>query len=353
MAITGLVYSDEYLKHNTGLYHPERKERLLVIMEELKRRGILDNKNLSLIQPVEASIENIQLIHVPEHIERIREFCQLGGGPMTPDTIASAETFKVALLAVGGALTAAEKILNNEIKNAFALVRPPGHHATRSVAQGFCFFNNIAILAEYLHKLKNFSRILILDVDVHHGNGTQDIFYDKNYVLYFGMHQDGRTLYPGTGFINEIGVGEGEGYNINIPLPPGTGSESYLNCLKEIFIPVVDQYKPEIILVSWGFDAHFQDNIAALELSSQCFGEIAEIVLASAEKYCNGNVIALLEGGYSLSALPRCAYNVISSMLGLNERITDDAPEEDSSIKKYVGNVLNELKKKLSAFWNF
>ncbi len=353
MARTAVIYSKDYLKHDSGRNHPERKERLIAIMNGLEERGLLENPKVRLIIPTSATEEDLLLVHPREYVNEIKRFSELGGGPLTMDTAGSKDTFDVALLAVGGALNAADLVMKGDVRNAFALIRPPGHHASSAIARGFCFFNNIVILGEYLRKNHGTERILCIDVDTHHGNGTQDITYDKNYFLYLGLHQDGRTLYPGTGSIHEIGVAEGRGYNINIPFPPGTGDETYLHALKEILIPLSEQYEPQIILVSWGFDTHVYDHLASLNLTSQGYSRIAEILLEVADKHSNGKMIALLEGGYNLDALSRGTANVVSKMAGIDDEVQDKVVEEPPSLREYIKKVLKQLKQNLKDFWTF
>ena len=353
MARTAIIYDKYYLKHDSGRNHPERKERLIAIMNGLEERGLLASPEVKLIEPRPATEEDLLLVHPKEYINEIKRFSELGGGPLTMDTAGSKDTFNAALLAVGGGLVAADLVMKGEVKNAFAFVRPPGHHASSAMARGFCFFNNIVILGEYLRKSHGLERILCVDVDTHHGNGTQDLTYDKSFFLYLGLHQDGRTLYPGSGFIHEIGVGEGRGYNINIPFPPGTGDETYLSALKEVLVPLSEQYKPQIILVSWGFDTHVFDHLASLNLTSQGYSRIAEVLLEVADKHSNGRLIALLEGGYNLDALSRGAVNVVSKMAGINNLLEDNAVEEPSSVREYMKKVLVQLKQNLKDFWVF
>lgn len=353
MARTAIIYDKAYLKHDSGRNHPERKERLIAIMSALEERGLLASPEVRLIKPKQAVEEDLLLAHTREYINEIKRFSELGGGPLTVDTAGSKDTFDVALLAVGGALSAADLVMRGEVKNAFAFIRPPGHHASSAMARGFCFFNNIVILGEYLRKNHGLKRILCVDVDVHHGNGTQDLTYDKNYFLYLGLHQDGRTLYPGTGSIHEIGAAKGRGYNINIPFPPGTGDETYLSALKEVLIPLSEQYKPQIILVSWGFDTHIFDHLASLNLTSQGCSRVAEVLLEVADNHSDGRLIALLEGGYNLDALSRGAVNVVSKMAGINNQIQDNTVEEPSSVREYMKKVLEQLKQNLKDFWTF
>jgi acetoin utilization deacetylase AcuC-like enzyme len=323
------------------------------MMKAIRESGLLGHeKAIKLLEPVNANAEReILRVHPKSHIEFV-ERISAAGSSADPDTPASTGTFEAALLAVEGILLAGEQVVSGVAKNAYALVRPPGHHANSLSARGFCFFNNIAILAEQLHAEKGYDRILILDCDCHHGNGTQDIFYDKQYVLYISLHQDGRTLYPGTGFQDEVGEKDGEGYKVNIPLPPLTDSESYMWALKEIAVPIAKQYRPQIVLVSNGFDGHHLDPISSLQLTANTYGRIIETAMELASEICGGKLVVTLEGGYSLEALPRCILSVLSRMTGIKLEVNDPQPAPDKRVRGYVDKLLREVKRIQSNYWN-
>jgi acetoin utilization deacetylase AcuC-like enzyme len=320
-------------------------------MDFLKQKGILENPKIKLLSPEKATIDTISLNHSTEYIEQVKHISERGGGMLDPDTVVSPKTFQAALRAVGGAILAAEKIREGEINNSFALVRPPGHHATYNHGHGFCIFNNIAILARYMIKNWGFKRILIVDFDAHHGNGTQDSFYDSPQVLYFSLQQWG--IYPGSGWYQEIGENEGKGYTVNVPLPWGTDDETYLFALRELLYPIAEQYNPEFILVSAGFDTHYSDTLTSMNISSVGHGKIMETILDIAKQKCSGKIVTLLEGGYSLPALPRSIYNVISHMTNLGEILEDDQPESEPRTKEEVKRMVNEIKKILKPYWKF
>ncbi|MHA1409812.1 MAG: histone deacetylase family protein, partial [Candidatus Odinarchaeia archaeon] len=206
MPKTGVVLSEKYMRHYPGRGHPERPERISSIINVFKSIGFYNHENISIYEPLIGLVTDVELVHPKSYIQKVKSVSESGGGPFDMDTVASPETYKTALLAVGGVLKAADHVLDGDVKNAIAFIRPPGHHAGFQAARGFCFFNNIAILCEYLRQRKGLKKIMIIDVDVHHGNGTQEIFNDKSYVVYVGLHQDPRTHYPGTGYINQIGV---------------------------------------------------------------------------------------------------------------------------------------------------
>jgi acetoin utilization deacetylase AcuC-like enzyme len=351
---TALIYHPKYLEHDTGRGHPESRYRLEVMMKAIVESGLLDHGDaMKLLQPVIRSPEEAILrVHPRSHIEFVKRI-SASSSSADPDTPASPGTYEAALLAIEGILLAGEKVIHGEAKNAYALIRPPGHHANATSARGFCFFNNIAILAEHLRQKQGYDRILILDCDCHHGNGTQDIFYDKKYVLYISFHQDGRTLYPGTGFQDEVGQGEGEGYTVNVPLPPLTSHELYLKAVKEIAVPIAEQYKPQIILVSNGFDAHHLDPISSLQLTAGTYREIMKIAMQLANDYCGGKLVVTLEGGYSLEALPRCITSVLSQLSGFDVKVNDPQPSPDERIIDYVNRLIKDVKRIQSKYWNF
>jgi acetoin utilization deacetylase AcuC-like enzyme len=350
---TALVYHPKYLNHDTGSSHPENRHRLEVMMRAIRESGLLGHeKAIKLLEPKIVNAEKAILrVHPKSHIEFVKRI-SASGSSADPDTPASAGTFEAALLAVEGILLAGEEVASAKAKNAYALVRPPGHHANSVLARGFCFFNNIAILAEQLHAEKGYDKILIFDCDCHHGNGTQDIFYDKQYVLYISLHQDGRTLYPGTGFQDEVGEKDGEGYKVNIPLPPLTDGESYMRAVKEIAVPIVKQYRPQIVLVSNGFDGHHLDPISSLQLTAITYGRIIKTAMELASELCGGKLVVTLEGGYSLDALPRCILSVLSQMTGINLDVSDPQPTPDERVRPYVDKLLIDVKKIQSNYWD-
>jgi acetoin utilization deacetylase AcuC-like enzyme len=350
---TALIYHPKYLEHDTGRGHPESRYRLEVMIKAVKESGLLDHGDtIRLFQPVMGSPESAILrIHPKSHMEFVKRI-SASGSSADPDTPASAGTYEAALLAVEGILLGGEKVISGEAKNAYAMIRPPGHHANATSARGFCFFNNIAILAEHLHQERGCNRILILDCDCHHGNGTQDIFYDKQHVLYISFHQDGRTLYPGTGFQDEVGEGEGEGYTVNVPLPPLTNHESYLKAVREIAVPIAEQYKPQIVLVSNGFDAHHLDPISSLQLTADTYRGIIKTAMELANKMCEGKLVVTLEGGYSLEALPRCILSVLSQLSGIKVEVKDPQPSPDERVNDYVDRLIKEVKRIQSNYWD-
>lgn len=307
---TGLVYHPDYLEHLTG-DHPESPERLVAIMERLGGTGLLDH--VVMIEPRSATEEDITRVHSPAHFRWVKRACEEGISHLDPDTAISPKSFEVALLAAGGLLAACDKIASGEIGNALCLVRPPGHHATVSRAMGFCLFNNVAVCARYLQRVHGFERILIVDWDLHHGNGTQDIFYGDRSVFYFSAHQS--PHYPGTGAKDETGEGQGEGYNLNLPLPAGTGEREYLDAFEVTLAGSAADFAPDFLLVSAGFDAHALDPLGSLNLTETGYRELTEFVANIARDHSGGRLISALEGGYNLDALARSVESHLSALV--------------------------------------
>ena len=345
---TGLVYSREFLKHDTGEGHPESGRRLVAAVAALKRSGLA--RGVRLVRPEPISMERLLCVHEESLVERVRRACE-GGQPLDSDTVASRDSFNVALLAAGGAVKAGGLVARGRLRNAFCLIRPPGHHATRREAMGFCLFNNAAILASYLVREGGFRRVMVVDWDVHHGNGTQEIFYEDPRVLYFSVHQDGRTIYPGTGHIDEVGAGEGEGFNVNLPLPPGVGDDVYLEALSSIIHPIADSFKPEFIVASIGFDAHFADQLGNLRLTSMGYYEVARLIVELAERHCAGRLVAVLEGGYSLKYMPRCFVNTMAAFMGAPPPYKARRTTSDDATRSYVEGLLSRVRRVLSRYW--
>ena len=304
-----LVYDPIYLEHDTGS-HPENSRRLVAMMSHLHETGI--KEKLILLSPRAASVEEIQMVHTPEYVSQTKSKAESGGGWLDPDTLMCPRSYDVALYAAGGLLTAVESVMKGEVDNAFALVRPPGHHATHNCAMGFCIFNNVAIAAKFALSNFNISRVLIADFDVHHGNGTQDTFYADPRVLYFSTHQ--YPFYPGTGRVDEIGTAEGKGTTVNVPMTAGWGDEEYLRAFNEVLVPVARRFQPELILVSAGFDPHWADNLALMEVSVTGFAQMVKVLKELATELCGGRLAFTLEGGYNLQ-VDSCALRATFDVL--------------------------------------
>ena len=347
---TAIVYSSRYLAHHTGLSDPESPRRLRAIMSGIKQEPLLESANCSLIEPRSASIRELELVHRSEYINLVRRVSGSGGGTLGEYTIASEESFEVARLAAGGAMEAVDRVMAEEFRNAFVLARPPGHHAGLGYALGFCIFNNAALAASHLLQDFDLDRVLILDIDAHHGNGIQEIFYGVERVLYISLHED-PTEYPETGFIGETGEKEGEGHTVNIPFPLGTGDPAYWKAIKTIVTPIVNQYKPQFVLVSAGFDGYYRDKVGELSLSAHIYSIIFQAILDLAHHACEDRIVAVLEGGYSLGFLRKAVPAVIGKMAGLNIRIRDSRPFLDLHAEREAEKTLEDVRRVQSSFW--
>ena len=304
---TGYVYHDDYLKHDTGL-HPENGGRLNAIMSGLKESPYFSR--LILIEPVSAKTYQINYIHTYDLIRTVRDFSS-SEMHLDPDTPTCKRSYEIALLAAGGVISAVDAVMDG-MDSVFALVRPPGHHAEPDRSMGFCLFNNIAIAARHALK-KGLEQVLIVDWDVHHGNGTQEAFYEDNSVLYFSIHQ--YPHYPGTGSVNETGEGDGSGYNINVPLQSGAGDPDYLYIFNEILVPAARKFKPDIIFVSAGQDGHRDDPLAGMNLTSEGFGQMTGAVRSLADELCGGRLVLALEGGYDHRALSSSVNSIFETLI--------------------------------------
>ncbi len=302
---TGLVYDPIYLEHDTG-DHVENPRRLVDAMFYLKETGI--KERLTTLPARPASLEELEVIHAPEYVSYVKSKAENGGGWLDPDTVISPKSYEAALYAAGGVLVAVEAVIKGRVDNAFALVRPPGHHAVRDRAMGFCIFNNVAIAAEFA--LSKFN----LNFDVHHGNGTQDAFYADPKVLYFSTHQ--YPFYPGTGWMDEIGTGAGEGTTVNFPMAAGWGDEEYLRAFNEVLVPVARRFQPELILVSAGFDPHWADHLATMKVTITGFAQMATILKELAAELCQGRLVFTLEGGYNLRVVASSIKATFDVLLG-------------------------------------
>jgi acetoin utilization deacetylase AcuC-like enzyme len=343
MLRTALISDRRFLKHFAGRSHPERPERAEVMIEMAEQ---LDRAGILALSPREASSAELELCHDPAYVAEVRRSASMPRYDFDADTHTSPDSYQTALLAAGGVLTAVEAVMDGAADNAFAIVRPPGHHALAMRAMGFCLFNNVAIAARYLNRHRGLKRVLVVDWDVHHGNGIQDIFYESSEVLYFSTHQF--PFYPGTGALDEVGFGAGAGYTVNAPMPATFGDDEYLRVFDEVLAPVVRQYRPEFILVSSGFDAHFRDPLGGMRVTEDGFAALARRVKRLAAECCGGRMAVALEGGYDLQALADSGRSVIEEL----GRAADEpiAPANDGA---RVIPIIERSHYFLARYWKF
>jgi acetoin utilization deacetylase AcuC-like enzyme len=340
----GLVYHPDYLIH-TQAHHPERKERLESVLKAIGDQNLAGR--LQMIEPLPAEVEDLALIHDRNYIASVEEACRSGRGSLDMDTYLVPESYRVALLSTGGALTGLRRVMDEKLDKVFVLNRPPGHHAESDRAMGFCLFNNIAVAAAVAKRDYGLKRIAIIDWDVHHGNGTQHSFESDAEILFISTHQS--PAYPGTGSASEVGKYGGEGYTVNIPLPPGCGDVEYDLFFSEVIVPVLDQFKPEILLISAGQDAYRMDPLAGMSLTYNGYFNMAAKLAGVAERWSEGRIMLCLEGGYHLDGQAEAVVHVLNAIGGWNLPIKEKAPElkpSDSAVRR-----LEEIRSIQKNYW--
>ncbi len=316
MLKTGLVADSGMLAHDTGPGHPEQPARYSAVMDRLHFTGLFDF--LPHIDPRLATVEQLALVHTPAYIALAeREVKQHHEQLSTGDTSISEESFDAALRAAGCVLAATDAVLQATVNNAFCVVRPPGHHASQARGMGFCLFNNVAVAARYAQAQYGLERIAIIDWDVHHGNGTQDVFYEDPSVLFFSTHQ--HPWYPGTGIASETGVGDGVGTTINCPFPAGAGRREILGAFQQVLLPKVKEFRPELIFISAGFDSRVNDPLGQFLLTDEDFVDLTRVLLEAAHQHAGGRVVSLLEGGYNLSGLASASAAHVRALCDLHD----------------------------------
>lgn len=314
MKRTGFLFDRRYLLHETGGFHPESPERLTAIFQGIEDGGLLPK--LVRVEATPAELRWIETVHERGYIDRFNDACIQGKKMLdTPDNQMCPETYATALLAVGGILNTVRMVMEDRIDNAFCAVRPPGHHAEAAEAMGFCYFNNVAVAARYLQREWGVGRVAIIDFDVHHGNGTQHIFEQDETVCYGSIHEHPSFAFPGTGRIFEKGAGAGTGFTHNHPILPGEGDEEYRNIVSTQLLPEIDAFQPDFLLLSTGFDAHRDDDMSGVRLSTEFFTWIMQEIAALAERHTGGRLVSVLEGGYCLKRLPELARNHVQVLL--------------------------------------
>jgi acetoin utilization deacetylase AcuC-like enzyme len=309
-----LLYSNPlFLKHDTGRHHPERPERLRAVAAALETSGLVKRCTQSSYAPL--AEESLRSVHSADQVVRAKQVAEHGGGHLDADTVVCPESFRVALAAAGACCASIDAVLKGDDKTALCLVRPPGHHATPEQSMGFCVFNNIALAARHALDAHGVNRVLIVDWDVHHGNGTQDIFYEAPNVVFFSIHRYGNGFYPGTGAADETGRGRGLGHIINAPIRYGTSRTDYHSRFTSALEKAADKIKPELVLVSAGFDAHANDPIGSLGLEVEDFVTLTRQVVDVARTHAKSRLVCCLEGGYNLEALAECVQSHLEVLL--------------------------------------
>jgi acetoin utilization deacetylase AcuC-like enzyme len=335
---TGYVFDPVYLEHDLR-GHPESKQRLTATLHVLEQQGMLSR--LTPVTAVPISAERLARVHSSRYITSVQRLCEQGGGHLDMDTYVGPASYEAALKAAGGLVEATQAVLDGQLSNAFALVRPPGHHALRDRGMGFCLFNNVAIAARFALADRGLKRVLIVDVDVHHGNGTQAEFEADPSVLYISSHQ--YPYYPGTGYWNETGSSTGPGRIINVPLSGGVGDRGFARILEEIVIPAGRRFEPELILVSAGYDGHWDDPLASMQLSIAGYTDMSRALKDLADEVCNGRLVLTLEGGYHLEALAYSVLNAFGVLLGDPEwKVIDplgSCPYDERSVDEIIQRV--------------
>lgn len=334
-----IVHSERMVDHDPGPGHPEAPERLRAAAAALR-----DVPGAEWLKPREATATELERVHHHAYVERIAE---LRGRALTldPDTHTSAGTVDAAYLAAGAAIQATEAVFDGANTVAVALVRPPGHHAEADAAMGFCFFNNVAVAAAHARATLGCERVLILDWDVHHGNGTQHIFEERRDVLFMSLHEF--PLYPGTGALHEVGRGDGQGFTLNVPCPAGFRDEDYVHALRQLLVPVAAEFQPNLVFISAGFDAHDADPLANMRLTERGYAAMTRIVKEVAERHADGRVVLLLEGGYDLEAMPRSLRACVDVLAGSASETTIEKPSQAAR------NLVHAVMEQHAAYWRF
>jgi acetoin utilization deacetylase AcuC-like enzyme len=345
MKRVGIVRDDIFLHHHAEFDHPENPLRLMAIYQAIDS-GPLKDKLIN-VPARKATVEEIELIHSADYIKSVEETAKVPFSQLDPDTYACAHTYDAALLAAGGAIEIVEQVLSKKLDSGFAFVRPPGHHSEKTRAMGFCIFNNIAIAAKYALEKDKLKRIAIIDFDLHHGNGTQNSFYETDELLFISIHQ--YPYYPGSGSAGEIGNGAGEGYTINIPVPASYGDIEYAKIFQDLIIPVLEKYKPQLILSSAGFDIYKDDPLGGMQISKEGIKMIGSFLRKAADKTCKGKLVYFLEGGYSSAGLAEGSSAILETLL--DDDVVINLNQE--KLKITTPQIIAELRQYLGKFWKF
>jgi len=347
-----ISFHEKFKQYDLGEGHPFRGDRFINAMKYFEDQALFKRPDILLAQPQPATKEDLLRVHEEKYVDLIFQLAK-ESKPYDIETPVSPQILEASLLISGSAIECGKAILENRAKHAIS-IGGGHHHAGKNYGGGFCLFNDVAILTEYLRAKYNLERFLILDYDVHFGNGTSDIYYQDPSVLYISLHQDPRTIYPGTGFTRQIGTGKGEGHNVNMPLPPGTSDKTYLYALNEIFIPLAEEFKPQIIIANGGSDPHFADTLGNLALTVQGFFQLANTIKDTADRICQGKLILIPGSGYNPKILPPCWYALIAGVVSIKEITMEEPytpPKEPPDCRRTVENTVDELKRLLRKHW--
>jgi len=344
---TGIVKDRRYLRHDAGFGHPESPQRLQATYAMLEAPDMAGK--FVEIEPRYASHEEINMIHAMSYIDLVASTAGESFVPLDPDTAATPESYDVAKLAAGGLFSAIDCVISGNVNNAFALVRPPGHHAGVGNAAGFCLFNNVAIGAMYALLRHRMDRVLIVDWDLHHGNGTQAQFYDDRRVLYFSTHQ--YPYYPGTGSLEEIGRGKGLGFNINVPLRSGTDNAQYVKIFRRILCPASMKFKPDLVLISAGFDPYFRDPLGGMKVTPEGFAYLTRILMDISDHCCGGKLVMTLEGGYHLTGLADSIKAVLNEMCDDTHVSEDSLVQMEQGADSRIDPLIKRVIDQIDPFW--
>lgn len=337
----GLVYDDRYLQHNPGLQHLYGSGNSYPFVEPIihpsnyrlvmRTKHLIDASGLSnhlrRVPPYAASEDDIAVYHSREYIERVKQICADGGGDTGEGAPAAPDSFDIALLAAGGGMAAVDAVLDGTVRRAFANIRPPGHHAMSEKGMGFCIFNNVVVAARHAQRVHGIERVMVLDWDVHDGNGTQDAFYQDPTVLFFSLHQD--RLYPRDfGLLEQHGDGEGAGFNVNLPLPAGSGDATYIRAIEEIVMPIADAFQPQLVLISAGQDASTMDPLGRMCVTTEGYRRMTQQMIDIAQTHADGRLVILQEGGYSETYAPYCTLAIVETLAGYRTGVEEPLPIE-------------------------
>ena len=348
-----MTFHEKFRQYDLGEGHPFRGDRFVNARKFFKEQNLFSVSEIVLVEPQPASKEDLLRVHEKGYVDLIFRLAKESKG-YDVETPVSPEILEAAMLIVGGAIECGKAVFDGKVKRAVSL-GGGYHHAGRNYGGGFCIFNDIAILVEYLRAKHGAKRFLILDYDVHFGNGTSDIYYRDPSVLYISLHQDPSTIYPGTGFAWQIGEDKGEGYNVNVPLPPGTSDNTYLYALNEVFVPLAEEFKPEIIIANGGSDPHFADMLGDLSLTVKGFFSISSLIRETADQVCDGKLVLVPGSGYNPNVLPFCWYALVAGVVGLKEISVEDPyapPKEPPQCRRTVERTIDELKRLLRKHWS-